>query len=358
VGVVQRVYRALLDSQSGQNGQIRYQKLLSIGSLATVACGTVHSHLHQMNRTTGEKFLAIGMLALVPAVAACGSDVRERADDGSPAAAISRAQAANATYEGIYEDPVTLEDGSWEGEPHVPEGASRPSVWLLDRLWLKGDLSGDGSEEAAVLLAESSGGSGSYSYIAAMGRRDGELVNLGTALIGDRVQLRAMRLSGERIEVDVVQGGPDDAACCPTQKATRAWSLQPDGLVELPPQITGTLSIADLAGVEWRLTHFSWDDPAPADPEITFVVEGDQLSGSSGCNRYFGGIEEASTGELSLGPLGGTRMACPEEAMALETRYLEALAATVGYSFLAGRLALTYTVEEGFQTLLFDPRQP
>lgn len=298
------------------------------------------------------------MLALVLAVAACSSGERERADDGSFAGGISRDDVANATYEGIYESPVTLEDGRWEGEAFVPEGASRPSVWLIERLWLKGDLSGDGSEEAAVLLAESSGGSGSYSYIAAMGRHSGALVNLGTALIGDRVQLRALRLSGERIELDVVQGGPNDAACCPTQKATRAWSLQPDGLLELPPQVTGTLSIADLAGAEWRLTHFSWDEPAPAEPEITLVVEGDQLSGSSGCNRYFGRIEEPSTGELSLGPLGSTRMACPEEEMNLETRYLEALANTEGYSFLAGRLALTYRVEEGFETLLFDTRQP
>ncbi len=309
-----------------------------------------------MPDTTSVPALAIAALVVALGTLTC-SPAAERPDEHDAATGITIEQAANATYLGIYEEPVTLNDGRWEGEPYAPGGASRPSVWLVDRLWLTGDLDDDGEEEAAVLLAENSGGSGSYSYIAALGRRDGELVNLGTALIGDRVQMRAMRLSAGRVELDVVQQGPQDAACCPTQKATRAWALQSDGLAEVSSQVTGTLSIADLEGTEWVLTHLARYEAAPAEPEITLVVEGDQVSGTSGCNRYFGTIEEPSTGELSLGPLAGTRMACAEEAMELETQYLQALGGAESYGFLAGRLALSYRVQDGIQTLLFDPRQ-
>ena len=42
------------------------------------------------------------------------------------------------------------------------------------------DLGGDGNPESVVLLAESSGGSGVQIYVAAVGRRRGKLVNLGT----------------------------------------------------------------------------------------------------------------------------------------------------------------------------------
>ena len=38
-------------------------------------------------------------------------------------------EAANASYAGIYpERTVTLREGRWDGEPFVPEGASRPAV--------------------------------------------------------------------------------------------------------------------------------------------------------------------------------------------------------------------------------------
>ncbi|MDH4030864.1 MAG: hypothetical protein OEU49_08450, partial [Chromatiales bacterium] len=42
--------------------------------------------------------------------------------------ATDSADAANATYLGIYDEPVTLRDGVFEGRPFVEGGASRPRV--------------------------------------------------------------------------------------------------------------------------------------------------------------------------------------------------------------------------------------
>ena len=53
-----------------------------------------------------------------------------------------------------------------------------------------------------------------------------------------------------------------------------------------------------------------------------------QVTGTGGCNRYFGNYELAGK-SLKIGPLGATRMACPEPAASLEIAFLEALQSVV-----------------------------
>ncbi len=261
---------------------------------------------------------------------------------------------ANCSYQGIYDDAVQLENGSFEGEPFVPGGASRPSVRLVRDFRLTGDLDGDGQDEAVVLLAESSGGTGTNYYLAAVGRRDGSTMNLGTALVGDRVQVMDARVIKERVVLDVVQAGPKDPMCCPSQKATRSWSFTASGFAESEPRFTGTFSLEDLEGVEWILTHLAWDEPAPAEPKVTLKVEGNRVSGVGGCNRYFADVQSASAGELQVGPIGGTWMICSGDAMELEFRYHDALVGALKYGFVAGKLSLTTKEGEVYGTLLFQ----
>lgn len=287
------------------------------------------------------------------------------ADASTPPAAAAMAvgaptsdELANATYKGIYDQPVTLTDGSWEGEPFEPGAASRPTVGLVKHFWMSGDLDGDGTEEAVIMLWESGGGSGTENYVAAVGRRNGGIVNLGTALMGDRVQLMEARITDGKIELDVVQAGPEDAMCCPSQKATRVWALDSNVLEEVASEVTGTLSTEDLGGPEWVLTHFNWDETAPAEPEVTMVYEEGRLAGTSGCNRYTAGVEAGETaGDLVVGPAAGTRMACPEEQMAVEDLFLEQFGAVSGFGFLAGKLGLSWSTEDASGVMLFRPRE-
>ena len=262
---------------------------------------------------------------------------------------------ADATYHGIYETPVHLVNGRFEGKPFAEGGVSRPTVQLIGGVFETGDLDEDGCEEAVVLLVENSGGTGSFVYLAVVGRRGGEVVNLGTSLVGDRVQIRSIRVDGERIELRVVQRGPDDAACCPSQKATRTWALD-GGLVERSTDVTGTLSTDDLSGVEWMLTHFSRDEPVPENSSITMVFENGKVSGSGGCNRYFAEVTEVSPGDIKIGEIGSTMMACPDDVMQLEGRYLKAIGEVAGYSFLAGKLVLAYGDGDAVGAMLFEPR--
>lgn len=272
----------------------------------------------------------------------------------------SHEELANTTFGGIVEEPVQLVDGTWEGEPFVEGGASKPMVGLVDDFLLAGDLTGDGNDESVALLWTTSGGSGTFDHIAAAGR-EGQVVSiLGTAELGDRVKVRAGRIVDGQIELEVLQGGPDDAACCPSQLATRFWTLGPDGLTEDEAEITGTLSIASLKGPVWLLTNFSRDQKAPAGPEVTMILEEGRMSGSSGCNRYFCDVEEKGdiAGEISFGAVGGTRMMCSDEVMAVEDRFLRQLAGVTSYSFLAGKLVLNWQTGDDYGTMIFTPREP
>jgi len=62
---------------------------------------------------------------------------------------------------------------------------------------------------------------------------------------------------------------------------------------------------------------------------ILFNADGKQVSGSDGCNRYFGAYSQDGQ-KLTFGMMGTTRMSCPEprfdvsfhKALALTTKYV------------------------------------
>ena len=263
---------------------------------------------------------------------------------------------SSATFTGIYDEAVTLVEGRWEGEPFVEGGASRPSVGLVDHFALIGDLDGDDREETTVLLWESLGGSGTRLYLAVMGRNQDDLQDLGTALVGDRVQVRGARIADSRIELDVVQAGPGDAMCCPSQLATRGWALGEGNLVEGETTITGTLSLDSLGGPEWVLSELGWDESVSDVPEITISFDDDKVTGSGGCNRYFAAVAGNIPGELVFSGMGTTRMACQESTMGLERHYLKTLAGASSYSFLGGRLVLSCGADDGPIALIYERR--
>jgi hypothetical protein len=141
----------------------------------------------------------------------------------------------NASYLGIYTDAVQLTDGKYEGEPFVEGGASRPTVAFAD-ITAFGDLDEDGVEDAVVVLVEDSGGSGSFSYLAAVLNRNGTPENVATQLVGDREQIQSVTIDGAEVTVSALVHGPDDPACCPSQEATLTYRFDGEHLVESPAE--------------------------------------------------------------------------------------------------------------------------
>jgi len=96
------------------------------------------------------------------------------------------------------------------------------------------------------------------------------------------------------------------------------------------------MQMTPLTGTTWQLAFYLDDDAFTsvlADTEITALFGDDgQLTGSAGCNSYFGSYEvDGET--ITFGPLGSTLMACPEPAgiMDQEMAYFTALGSTVAY---------------------------
>jgi heat shock protein HslJ len=116
---------------------------------------------------------------------------------------------------------------------------------------------------------------------------------------------------------------------------------------------TGRLSPDALAGTEWVLRRWAWQEPAPGEPAVTLRFADGRFAGSAGCNSYTASVQAGKQpGDISLGPAAATRKTCPEPTMGIESRFLSALGAVEQFSFRDGRLVLTYRPEN--KGLLFE----
>ena len=154
-------------------------------------------------------------------------------------------------------------------------------------------------------------------------------------------------------------------ACPPPKDGADAWL---SGLFDTDPQwsvdgdvltLTGdavTVSLTDkkivdpdrpLTGTEWVATTLYTADASTTStaletsaPTLT-VSESGSVSGSTGCNR-FTGTAQVGDGTLTFGPLGTTRMACPDpEVTAIENHVLAVLAGETTYEIDAATMRIT-----------------
>ena len=261
----------------------------------------------------------------------------------------------NLSYQGIYAKPIRLKDGVYEGRPFVTGGASRPRVQLIEQLTVSGDMTGDGYDEAAVFLTESAGGSGNFTYLAIVSKSGSNYQNIATRNLGDRVQVRALRLAEGTLILDVIIAGPEDAMCCPSMKMRNTYRLVENKLKLISDKQMGSLGLQDLEGVKWSLIEFAQNEPVPPEIPVDAVFEKNRVGGSSGCNRYFAEIRGSSPYQIKLGPVAGTRMMCPTPMMQVEDRYLAALEKVGQFGFSFGRLMLGYEDNGKDQRMLFNP---
>jgi len=96
---------------------------------------------------------------------------------------------------------------------------------------------------------------------------------------------------------------------------------------------------AEVTGVSWRPVSVG-DDAIPEDAGLYLLFEVDgSIKGHGGCNGFFGSLQQSESG-IEVGPLGATRMACPEKVMDREMAFLDAVQRTQGFESGGGSMSL------------------
>jgi heat shock protein HslJ len=95
----------------------------------------------------------------------------------------------------------------------------------------------------------------------------------------------------------------------------------------------------NLAGTEWLLEDLGGAGVIDNVQATLTFPEAGKTAGEGSCNRFFGPAEITGSA-IKLGPLGSTRMACPEAVMNQETKYLDALQAAERFEWKAPYLLI------------------
>lgn len=109
------------------------------------------------------------------------------------------------------------------------------------------------------------------------------------------------------------------------------------------PNSTAAEPAKPLMGTVWTLAEMDGKALAVTEGLRTPTLQLDsatkRASGISGINRIFGSFESSGS-TLKFGPIGGTKMAGPPAAMAVERSFLKAMAGVTSFTIASNRLEL------------------
>lgn len=115
-----------------------------------------------------------------------------------------------------------LTDGVFEKSTENPP--VRVSVHLVQNA--AGDLNGDGSQDAAVILAVNTGGSGTFIHLVGVLDQQGKLVQAAELFIEDRASIKSISIADGKVTLDMTVHKADDPLCCPSLETTKVYRLQ------------------------------------------------------------------------------------------------------------------------------------
>jgi hypothetical protein len=161
-------------------------------------------------------------------VVTCSACARDEAAAPPPPPELSAAILRSATYSSqhVEEGEIRLVNGVFR------DTARRVSVFFLPE-YAAGDIDSDGVPDAAVVLATTTGGSGTFLDLALVLNQDGQPVNAATLFLGDRVPVDRIRIVEGEIQVDLTMHGPADPMCCPSLEVTRRFRYESGEVVEI-----------------------------------------------------------------------------------------------------------------------------
>jgi hypothetical protein len=192
-----------------------------------------------MEKKTTILIVAFAAILLVGVVAANLTD-RPRNEDAAPAAVLDP---AHGTY--LLEGrPITLMNGVAQDE--------RGKTTVFDAS-ARGDIDGDGLEDAAVVLVHDGGGSGTMYYLTALLFRDeGAAAAMNAVFVGDRIAPQHARVEQGTVLLDYADRYPwEPIAARPSVGKTKRVSYAHGVLAELPAPSFDAAAARALALATW-----------------------------------------------------------------------------------------------------------
>jgi hypothetical protein len=188
-------------------------------------------------RQTWHKMVCASSLALSLAISTHGVTTAAVAAPAGPAprttAPLAWNQLANAAYPSDWArgKVARLINGVYH-ERYQP-GAATALVVRLSRHYATGDLNGDGSPDAAVILVSDPGGSGTFSTLASVLNEGGKAVPTDAQDLGDRVRITGLSIASAKITLTMHLSGPKAPYCCPDTMARRIYAVRRGHLIVL-----------------------------------------------------------------------------------------------------------------------------
>ena len=140
----------------------------------------------------------------------------------------------NAQYHSPDWGDYQLVNGVFYRPPAAPGESAEIYLTQLDERFVTGDLNADNVEDAVVFLRTQNGGTGHFVELAAVLNQDGNLYNISTVYLGDRVIVESAQITNGVIILAMRVQGPNDGMCCPSQLETWRFRLENNQLVRLP----------------------------------------------------------------------------------------------------------------------------
>jgi len=238
---------------------------------------------------------------------------------------------------------VTLSKGEFR-QPVVPGSASEIIVRLTDKR-VFGLV--NGRQTGAVILATSTGGTGTFYELGLLTKEAEGWVNTNVAYLGDRVNVHSLEIQDNGFVIAMTTQGPEDPMCCPTLRVTKRFTVQEKRLVAVAeektdgkPQLTGTVW-------QWVQTLYNNDtrvDPAkPANYTIRFLTDG-KINVKADCNVK-GGVYSTEGKRISIEISHSTMAACEEGS--LEEQFVRDLTGGAIFFFRDGDLYIDIKYDTG-----------